>query len=389
MPRLTLLTILGGAMVLAFGTGCDSAQSSPKTSLPPPPTVTVAPVEVREIVHYDEFTARLDSPESVEIRPRVSGYLTEIRFHAGDLVHKGDTLFVIDPRPKQALVDRAEAEVQRAKVRLDIATREARRAETLYQTQAISIEEADQRRWAQTDAEAALRVAEALRETARLDLEYCTVRSPIDGRVSRALVTVGNNVSGVDGFTTLLTTVVSVDPMYAYSDMDEASLLKFRGLLRRGLLATNATGKVEVEMALGDDTGFPRRGFVESIDNRIDPGTGSLLVRAQFANPDGTLLPGLFARLRIPSSPRESALLISEAAIGTDQSQKFVLTLTSSNTVAYRPVVLGPLIDGKRVIRSGLQAGESVVVNGQMRVQPGMPVTPQTEGESKPTAAAR
>ncbi len=374
MNFLPVLALSGGILLLA---GCNRAVSSQRSAVPPPPTVTVAPVELRDIVHYDDFTARLDAPESVEIRPRVSGYLAEVRFQAGQWVKKGDVLFVIDPRPKQALLDRAEAEVQRARVRLDIASREAQRAETLHKTQAISIEEADQRRWARTDAEAALKAAEAARETARLDLEYCTVRAPVDGRVSRALVTVGNNVSGVDGFTTLLTTLVSVDPIYAYADMDEESLLKFRALLRQGALSTNSAGQIEVEMALANETNFVRRGFVESIDNRLDPATGSLLVRSQFSNSDGSLIPGLFARLRIPGSGRIPALLVSETAIGTDQSQKFVLTLTPSNTVAYRPVVLGRSVDGKRVVQSGLQPGERVVVNGLMRVQPGMPVTPQ------------
>ncbi len=388
MNRFFLPVLSAGTLaLLATMTGCSPAQSGSDTAAPPPPTVTVAPVEEREIVEYDEFTARLDAPEVVEIRPRVSGYLTEVRIKSGELVQKGDILFIIDPRPKQAAFDRADAEVKRAQVRLENSEREAKRADALFETKAISIEEADQRRWAYTDAQAALQAAEANRETMRLDLEYCTVRAPIDGRVSRALVTVGNNVSGVDGFTTLLTTLVSMDPMYAYSDVDEPTLLKFRALREEGRLATNAAGQIEVEMGLADEPDFPRRGVVESVDNRLDPGLGSILIRTEFANPDGRLLPGLFARLRLPGSARKPALLISETAIGTDQSQKFVLTLTSSNTVAYRPVTLGGVVGGKRVVRSGLQAGESVVVNGLMRVQPGMPVTPQVEELVRQTAS--
>ncbi|MBL9174178.1 MAG: efflux RND transporter periplasmic adaptor subunit [Verrucomicrobiales bacterium] len=344
--------------------------------MPPAPAVTVEPVRFQDVVEFDEFPARLDSKETVEIRPRVSGYLSEVRFEAGELVKKGDLLFVIDPRPKQAVLDRADAEVQRARVRMENATREAKRAEVLFETKSISNEEADQRRWARTDAEAALKAAEAQRETARLDLEYCRVRSPIDGRVGRPLVTVGNNVSGVDGFTTLLATVVSVDPMLAYGDIDEATLLKFRGLLRAGALETNQQGKVIVEMGLGNESGFPHRGYVESIDNRLDAGTGSILVRTLFPNPDGLLLPGLFARVRVPGSPRQPAILIGEEAIGTDQNQRFVLTVTSSNTVAYRPVKLGTTIAGKRVVREGLKEGDPVVVNGLIRVRPGMTVNP-------------
>ncbi|MBN9693673.1 MAG: efflux RND transporter periplasmic adaptor subunit [Verrucomicrobia bacterium] len=367
-------------------TACRPSQSSPASAAPPAPQVTVAPVENRDLVEYDTFTARLDAPEVVEIRPRVSGYLTEVRFRPGELVKAGDVLFIIDPRPRQAVFDRADAEVKRAEVRVDIASREASRAEALFETGAVSIEEADQRRWAVTDAQAVLQAAIASRETAKLDLEFCTVRAPIDGRVSRALVTVGNNVSGVDGFTTLLTTLVSVNPIYAYTDVDEASLLKFRQLLRQGEISTDGQGRVLVEMGLPDETGYPHQGFIESIDNRLDPGTGSILVRSEYSNTDGKLLPGLFARIRIPSSAKKPTLLIHETAIGTDQNQKFVYTLTSSNTVAYRPVSLGGSVGTKRVVRSGLQPGEKVIVNGLLRVMPGAPVSPIEEGSTPPAS---
>ena len=377
-PRF-LATVSILAIAASLGTGCQRAASATGTTpISAPPTVTVVTVQPEDVVEFDELTARLEAPETVEIRPRVSGYLTEVRFTAGELVRKGDILFVIDPRSKQAAMDRADADAKRARVRVEMTAREAKRADVLFETKAISIEEADQRRWAHTDAQAALQAAEAALETARLDLEYCHVRSPINGRVSRALVTVGNNISGVDGFTTLLTTVVSVDPIHAYSDVDETTLLRFRRLLQSGRLDTNSNGKVIVEMKIGGETNFPHIGFVESVDNRLDATTGSILVRSQFANPDGGLIPGLFARVRVPGSAREPAILVSEDAIGTDQSQRFVLTLTSSNTVAYRPVKLGGNIGGKRVVREGLQPGERIVVNGLMRVRPGMPVTPQS-----------
>lgn len=373
----SLVTAAGLLLATAwFSAGCRPSAQPPALT-PPPPTVTVAPVEKREIVEYDQLTGRLAAMEEVEIRPRVSGYLTEVRFQAGQLVQRGDVLFVIDPRPKQAAADRAEAEVKRARVRLDNARREAERARQLIETRAMSVEEADQRLWAATDAEAALQAAEAALATARIELDYCTLKSPINGRVSRALVTVGNNVSGVDGFTTLLTTVVSVDPIYAYADVDELMLLKFRRLQAENQLALDSQGRVGLELGVSDDAGYPHRGYIESWDNRLDPATGSIVLRAVLPNPEGKLVPGLFAAMRIPGSPRKTALLIHEHAVGTDQNQKFVLALTSSNTVAYRAVKLGPLVEGGRVVREGLSAGEEIVVNGLMRVQPGMPVTPQ------------
>lgn len=377
------------ALTLSLVAGCSPEAEARTSAEPPPPTVTVRLLELEDVVEYEEVTARLEAPEVVEIRPRVSGYLTEVRFRPGELVRKGDVLCIIDPRPKQAVHDRAEADVRRARVRVEITEREARRAEQLFETKAISIEEADQRRWAHTDAQAALQSAEAALEIARLDLEYCAVKSPIDGRVSRALVTVGNNVSGVDGFTTLLTTVVSVDPMFAYSDVDEAALLRFRALLRDGVLETNRAGRVVVEMGLANETGFPHKGFVESLDNRLEAATGSILVRTQYPNPDGLLLPGLFARVRLPGSARNAAVLVPESAIGTDQNQRFVFTLTSSNTVAYRPVRLGALIGGRRVVRDGLQPGDALVVNGLMRVRPGMPVTPVREAGTTAAVESR
>ena len=223
-----------------------------------------------------------------------------------------------------------------------------------------------------------LLAAEAARDSAKLDLEYTTIRSPIDGRVSRALVTEGNYVGGVAGTGTLLTTIVSVDPVYIYADVDENSLLKFNKLTRSGKLGNRGDGKVPVEMQLADEKGFPHEGFIESFDNKVDAQSGSILLRAVFPNTDGQIVPGLFARIRIPASEQHPAVLIQETAIGTDQAQKFVLTVTSSNTVAYRPVKLGPEIAGKRLVRDGLQPGEQIVQNIIMaRVRPGMAVQAQ------------
>jgi multidrug efflux system membrane fusion protein len=362
-----------------FLTGCNSQPPAGATGFPPPPTVTVAAVETREIIEHEEVVGRTEAVDSVEIRPRVSGYIQEVRFKSGQKVKKGDLLFLIDPRTRQAALDRAEADLRRAQSSLENAQAEAARAERLLTTKAISKEESDTRAWKLTDAQAALLAAQAARESARLELEFCEVRSPIDGRVSRALVTPGNNVSGVDGNTTLLTTVVSIDPIYVLSDVDETTALRFKRLALEQKLERDEQGRIAVEMALADEQDFPRKGFVESVDNRLNPGTGSILVRSAFPNPDELIIPGLFVRARIPVGQPKPTLLISDRAIGTDQSQKFVLTLTSSNTVAYRPVKIGPAVDGKRVIREGLVAGEKVVVNGLAKVRPGMPVTPETE----------
>lgn len=363
---------LGAALVLFAGCGRPAARPAP-----PAPAVTVAPVERREVIEWDDFTGRTEPVESVEIRPRVSGYIQEVRFQSGQLVKKSDVLFVIDPRWHQAEFDRREAEFEQAKVHLENAKREADRTPQLLANKAISTEESDARQARYQEAKAALLASQAALDTAKLDLEYTQIRAPIDGRVSRALLTEGNYVSGVASTATLLTTIVSVDPIYVNADIDENSLLKFNALAQARKLETNGDGQIPVELQLADEPEFPHRGHIESFDNRLDANTGSILLRAVFPNPDGRIVPGLFARIRVPLSERHPALLVEERAIGTDQAQKFVLALTATNTVEYRSVQLGPLIDGKRVVRSGLEAGDMIVVNGLQRVRPGMPVAPQ------------
>jgi RND family efflux transporter MFP subunit len=366
--------LLGGVLTLLPGCERKTAQQKPA-----PPTVSVAPVEQKEIVEWDEFTGRIEPVESVEVRPRVSGYIQEVRFQSGQLVKKGDVLFVIDPRWHQAAFDQRQAEFAQAKAHLDNARREAERTTQLLANKAISVEESDARQSRYQEAKAALLATQAALDSAKLDLEYTQVRAPIDGRVSRALLTEGNYVSGLAGGATELTTIVSVDPVYVYADIDENSLLKFNALAHAKKLDMDGDGKIPVELQLADEPDFPHRGYIESFNNRLDPNTGSILLRAVFPNADGRVVPGLFARIRVPLSERHPALLVEERAIGTDQAQKFVLTLTTTNTVAYQSVKLGPAIDGKRIVRSGLQGNEEVVVNGLQRIRPGMPVAPQTE----------
>ncbi len=375
--RMALFSAL--ALAIASVGGCKPADGGSASQGPPPPTVTVAPVEERLLVDWHEFSGRTAPVEFVEVRPRVSGQIQSVKFRAGQMVKKGDTLFVIDPRWAKAEFDRRAAEVVQAKVRVETMKREASRTKQLLESKAISTEEAETRQSRAQDANAALLVAEAALNTAQLDLELTEIRSPIDGQVSRELVTVGNYVSGLAGGATLLTTVVSTDPIYVYADVDENAYLRLSSLSRDGKTATDQSGKLPVELQVGEDSGFNLHGHVESFDNQVDPNTGTIVMRALFQNKTGEIPPGLFARLRLPASAKYPALLVSEEAIGTDQNQKYVLTLSSTNTVDYRPVSLGPEHDGKRVIRKGLKPGDQVLVTsgGMARVRPGMVVNPQ------------
>ncbi len=282
-----------------------------------------------------------------------------------------------------SVLNQRAAEYESAKIKLLNAEREAKRSTQLLANRAISSEEGEQRQARFEEARAMLLAAEAARDAAKLDLDYTTIRSPIDGRVSRAWVTEGNYVSVAAGSGSVLTTIVSVDPVHVYADVDENTLLKFNALARAGKLIRNGDGKVPVELELADEQGFPHKGYVESFDNKLDPQSGSILLRSVFPNSEGKVVPGLFARIRLPASDRYPALLIEETSIGTDQAQKFVLALTASNTVAYRPVKLGASIGGKRLVREGLQAGDQVVQHIVMaRVRPGMPVEPQLSTNS-------
>jgi RND family efflux transporter MFP subunit len=335
----------------------------------PPTGVTVSPPIQEEVQEWDEFTGRIDAAESVEIRPRVSGYIDKIHFKSGQMVKKGDLLVTIDARPFQALLDRADAEVQRAKTKVELSKKELDRADKLIAAKAISTEEADTKSMTYREANDALRSAQAAVKAAALDVEFASVRSPLDGRVSREMVTAGNYVSGVAGFTTLLTTVVKADPVYVYADVDESTFLRYQ---RLGLLDKPTVA----EMQLEGEKDYPHKGHIESFDNRISGTTGSILVRAEFENKDGTLRPGTFVRMRLPAGPKYNALLVTEEAIGTDQGRKFVLTVNKENMTEYKPVEMGPLMGDKRVIRSGITKDDNVVINGLAKVRPGMPVAP-------------
>jgi membrane fusion protein, multidrug efflux system len=348
-----------------------SAQQGP----PPPVPVTVGSVIERDVTEWDEFTGRLQAVDSVDVRPRVSGFVSAVRFSEGAIVGKGDLLFQIDPRPFQAEVDRLTAEVTRARATVQRATSELERAERLRRENAIANEEVDRRASFAQESAAQVSAVEAALRAAALNLEFTQVTSPISGRVGRAIVTEGNLVSSGPGEATLLTTVVSLDPVYAYFDADEQIYLKYTA----GGARTRGSIERHIQMALANEEGYPRNGTLDFIDNQLDGATGTIRGRAVFRNADGRLTPGLFVRLRLAGAGKSHGVLVQDRAVGTDLSKKFVYVVTPAHEIEYRAVTLGPLVDGLRVVRSGLTAGESVVVNGLQRIRPGAQVTPVPE----------
>jgi multidrug efflux system membrane fusion protein len=343
---------------------------------PPPPTVTVATVIEREVTEWDEFTGRLEAVDTVAVRPRVSGYVSAVRFTEGALVKQGDLLFQIDARPFQTEVDRLRAELARAKATVQRATSELRRAERLRAENAISDEEHGRRDAFNQESSAQVAAVEAALRAAELNLEFTSVTSPITGRVGRAVITEGNLVSTGPPEATLLTTVVSIDPIYAYFDADEQILLRYQEAARHKRSRGARDAEWQIRMALASDTGFPREGRVDFLDNQLDAQTGTIRGRAVFRNQDGALTPGLFVRLRVAGGGRYPGRLVQDRAIGTDLGKKFVLVVDAEQTVRYRTVTLGPLVDGLRVVRDGLEPDDLVVVNGLQRVRPGAKVTP-------------
>ena len=373
--------------------GCDAP---PPMTMPPPEVDILQPV-AREVLDWDEYTARLEAVDSVEIRPRVSGYMQSIRFQDGAMVKKGDLLFVIDPRPYEASLRRAEADVAAAQARLSLAQKNLARSADLVRTHAISEEEADIRTSAVRQAEAAVKQAEAAVEAARLDRDYTELRAPISGRIGRRLVTEGNLVSGgVGSQGTPLTTIVSLDPLYAYFEADERAYLKYMHLAESGERPTSREFKHPVWIGLADEVGFPREGVMDFVDNQLDRGTGTMVARALIPNPDLILAPGLFARLRLPGSGQYGAVVIPDEAVGIDQSRRFVWVIDNENKAEQRFIQTGPLLDGARVVREGLTANDWVVVAGTQRVQPGAAVSARKldnarlkppHGQAQPAAA--
>jgi membrane fusion protein, multidrug efflux system len=386
-----LITSLLLAALFALS-GCSRTSPQAATpNQPPPPTVSVAAVLEREIAASEEFSGRLEAVEHVEVRARVTGYIESVNFRQGAEVKKGDVLFVIDPRPFQAEVARAEASLAQINAQLALAKLELARAEALIAEQATSRREYDDvaSRVRQLDAQA--RSVQAALDSARLQLSYTRVVAPISGRAGRPEITAGNLVQGETPNSPLLTTIVSLHPIYASFEADEAVYLKY------GTRARNAAQPLPVQVGLADEEGFSRTGALQFVDNRLDVQSGTVRMRAVLDNKDGKLTPGLYARVRLSDSgQKRRALLVADRAIGTDQSKRFVLVVSGPEdggngapNALYREVKLGRVIDGMRVIEEGVRPGEQVVVNGLQRVRPGQQVTPQTVPMETQTTAPR
>jgi multidrug efflux system membrane fusion protein len=368
--RAALPAVVLAALTALAAAGCSS-EASPAAG-PPPPEVSVAGVLSRTVGQWDDFTGRVAAVESVELRPRVSGYVQRVAYAEGQEVRKGDLLFVVDPRPYQAALDRAQADLARARAEARLAQAQDARAQSLIDAKAISREEFEQRKANSAGADAAVRAAEAAVAAARLDLQFTQVRSPIAGRAGRALVTEGN-LAQADA--TLLTTVVSQDPVFVYFETDEQTWLRYAALARKG--ERSDTGN-PVRVGLANEAGYPHAGSVDFIDNQVDPRTGTLRARAVLRNPDRLFTPGLFARVQLQGGGARQALLVDDKAVLTDQDRKYVYVLGEGNTAQRKDVVLGRSVDGLRVVASGLSAGDKVIVQGVQKVFfPGMPVAPK------------
>jgi len=367
--------ILALALVTLAGlnAGCSSS-AQPKA--PAPVEVSVAEVICKQIGESDEFTGRLEAVHAVEVRPRVSGYLQSVHFKEGEIVGEGDLLFQIDPRPFQAEVDRLKGELSQAKAQRARAESDFERAERLHNNDGMSAEEYDRRAAVRNEAEARIASTQAALRGAELNLEFTRVTAPITGRVGRAEITEGNLVEGGAGQVKPLTTLVSLDPIYVYFDVDEQTYLKYAHVTQ-----IRKTGSGELPgaalLGLADENGFPHVGRLSFVDNQVSSSTGTIRLRATFANKNLTLTPGLFARIRLQGGGAQSGCLAKDEAVVTDLNQKYVFVLGKDNTLEYRTVTLGRMTEGLRIVRHGLREGDTIVVSGLQRVRPGATVTPR------------
>jgi RND family efflux transporter MFP subunit len=354
--------------------GCGDKPPQPAASGPPP--VTVAQPTKRTVTDWDEFTGRFEAVEEVQVRARVGGFVTNVEFRDGAFVKTGDLLYVIDARPFEAVAEQADGQLADARAKAELARRELDRALTLNQTQAVSDSIVDQRRQTLQAAKAAQTQAEGLLKAAQLNIEFSHVVAPIGGRVSRHLVSVGNLVQGSDGASTLLTSIVSLDPIYVYFDMDEATYLKYNRLYFEGKRPSSRENPNPVQVTLTGEIKPSHDGKVDFLDNRLDVSTGTLRGRAVVPNKDFSVLPGQFGRVRLIGSAPYEALLLPDTAIATDQSRKIVFVVRDDDTVEAKPVILGPLDDGLRVVREGLKPEDRVIVEGLQRARVGAKVSP-------------
>jgi RND family efflux transporter MFP subunit len=373
MRRCDFGWLCGLLTACAAVSGCGTP-TAPVAAPPKPPEVVVTLPVVRQVTDYEDFTGRTEAKAAVEVRARVTGYLERVLFKEGTEVKQGDPLFEIDPRPYQAELQRAEATLAQSQARLRRCERDLKRANDLLPQNAISQDDFDQISGDRDEAAAAVKLAEASRDLAQLNLSFTRVTAPITGRISRQLIDPGNLVKADE---TALTTIVSMDPIYAYFDQDERTLLRVRRLVRAGVLKTIQESAVPVLLGLVDEEGFPHEGRIDFADNRVDAMTGTLRLRGVFANPQRMLSPGLFVRIRLPIGAPHAAVLVSDQALGTDQGQSFVYVVNSKNEVVHHTVTVGPLEGGLRVIEQGLAKDERVIVNGLQRVRPGVKVAPR------------
>ncbi|MCW5798280.1 MAG: efflux RND transporter periplasmic adaptor subunit [Nitrospira sp.] len=368
--------------LLLTAAGCNSEQAG-STGQPPPPEVGVAQVISKPVQQWDEYTGRISAIDTVELRPRASGYVQKVAYKEGQDVKQGDLMFQIDPRPYRAALENAQAQLARARVAQQLETIRNKRAQALIDDDAISHEELDLRRAAQAQSAADVHAAEAAVATAKLNLSFTEVRAPVSGRASRALVTVGNLATADD---TLLTTVVSQDPMYVYFDADENSYLRYKEQERKNERTAQDNA---VHVGLANETGYPHSGRVDFLDNQVNPTIGTVRARAVLSNADRIFTPGLFARVQFVSGQKAQALLIDDKAILTDQDRKYVYAVDKDGKAQRKDVVLGGVVDGLRVVQSGLAPDDRIVVVGLQKIfYPGMPVMPAEVPMDKPSAPA-
>jgi membrane fusion protein, multidrug efflux system len=372
---------VGLLSILLTTASCKKKSAPPQAPLP----VNVVTAVEKEVNEWDEFTGRLEAVESVEIRPRVSGYITEIHFEAGAIIKKGDLLYVIDPRPYQADFDRAAAEVERMQAQEKLAQIELDRAKELRAKNTISASEFDQKAATYQGASAATASAVAAKNAAALNLEFTQVKSPIDGRVSDARITLGNLVQPGAGPENVLTTVVSVDPIYAKVDADENAILKYVKLSETGKRVSARTAKIPAWVELGNEADFPHEGYVDFVDNRLDPGTGTVRARVVLKNWNPNLItPGFFVRTRVAGATPYRAALVADNVISSQQGVKYAFVVKPDNTIERRTLETSGIFEGKRIVKSGLKDGEKVVSTRLQLLQPGMPVKPIPEQETPP-----
>ncbi len=384
--RIALGTVT--ALALAVMVGCSGSHA--ETAAPPPPQVTAAPVLIKPVSQWDDFSGRVEAVQSVELRPRVSGYIDKVNYTEGEEVKKGDVLFTIDARSYQAEYDRARAELTRARTQASLARSESDRAKKLSDQQAISTETWEQRRAAADQSGAAVQAAQAALDAAALNLEFTKVRAPINGRAGRAMVTAGNLVTAGDS-ASVLTTLVSLDTVHVYFDADEGTFLRYAQMARKGERPSERDSELPVKVGLSGEEGYPHTGKVDFLDNQVTRSTGTIRVRALLDNADRAFTPGLFARVQLLGSGQFEAMLIDEKAVLTDQDRKYVYVVDDKNTAQRRDIVLGRGAEGLRIVQQGLKAGDRVIIDGVQKVfMPGMPVQAKAvamQAEAKPASA--